>query len=501
MASYHLSVKSISRSAGRSAVAAAAYRSGERLFDARYGVEHDYTRKGGVEHTELVAPEDAPDWAQDRDRLWNEAEANENRKNSMVAREWEVALPAELSDADRRALAVGFARTLVDRYGVVADVAVHAPHREGDDRNHHAHILTTTREIGADGFGAKTRILDVKQTASVEVSEMREHWAERQNEALERMGAADRVDHRTLEAQREEVEAERDRLARDLEVERQEAEQRARDRILGRPDSDRSDSDRDLSVGPKRSLSREERILDQAGLGVRSSEGQQDRDWSELERRLARKTLEAAALDREPEVKLGPAANAMERRAARDAEKAGRSYEPVTDAGRQVLESRDRRSVFRDAIERLGVVRDRMTGAVRDVTAWLRTGEWPKEREDREASQIREREPSDPQSVPEREVSLSGTERFARRVYARIEAERRADLEKRLAALGRGHKAPEVTGPDHQRDEAERRAGLQERLRNLARPSAPEKTKEPDRTREVSKPRGRDRDEDRGFDR
>ena len=90
MASYHLSVKSISRSSGRSAVAAAAYRSGERLFDARQGMEHDYTRKGGVEHTELVAPDDAPDWVQNRDRLWNEVEANENRKNSVVAREWEA---------------------------------------------------------------------------------------------------------------------------------------------------------------------------------------------------------------------------------------------------------------------------------------------------------------------------------------------------------------------------------------------------------------------------
>jgi hypothetical protein len=466
MASYHLSVKSISRSAGRSAVAAAAYRSGERLFDARYGVEHDYTRKGGVEHTELVVPEDAPNWAQDRDRLWNEVEANENRKNSMVAREWEVALPAELSDADRRALAVGFARTLVDRYGVVADVAVHAPHREGDDRNHHAHILTTTREIGADGFGAKTRILDVKQTASREVSAMREHWAERQNEALERMGAEGRVDHRTLEAQREEAEAERDRLARELEAERQASEKRREDRT--------SEAARAYA----------QRIFDQAGLGDRSSEEQKDRDWSELEQQLVRKTLEAAALDREPEVKLGPAANAMERRAAREAERAGRSYEPVTDAGRQVLESRDRRSLFRNAIERLGQVRDRLTGTVRDAATWLRTGQWPSEEAPREVAA--------PTSPPKR-----GDDR--------MEAERRADLENRLAALGRANETPSAPAPDRDRIEAERRVGLEERLRNLARPSVPEKSKEPDRSREAPKSRDRDRgidrDDDRGFDR
>jgi len=213
MASYHLNVKTISRSQGRSSTAAAAYRSAERIVCERYGVEHDYTRKGGVVHTEILAPDGVSDWIADRAGLWNAVEATETRKNSVVAREWEVALPSELSDAARQELVHDFAFELVERYGVVADVAIHAPHREGDQRNHHAHILTTTRRAGADGFGEKTRELDVKKTSSVEVSTMRATWADLQNAALERNGEDERVDHRSLEAQREEAE----RTAREAE--------------------------------------------------------------------------------------------------------------------------------------------------------------------------------------------------------------------------------------------------------------------------------------------
>ena len=97
MAIYHLSVKTVSRSAGRSATGAAAYRSGERIVDERTGEVHDYTRKGGVLFSEIVTPVDAPEWAFDRSALWNAAEQAETRKNSTVAREFIVALPAELS--------------------------------------------------------------------------------------------------------------------------------------------------------------------------------------------------------------------------------------------------------------------------------------------------------------------------------------------------------------------------------------------------------------------
>ena len=105
-----------------------------------------------------------------------------------------------------------FASDLVERYGVVADVAIHAPHRDGDQRNHHAHILTTTRRIEGDGFTVKTRELDDRKLGSANIIDMRAHWAEMQNAALERSGSIDRVDHRSLEAQREEAEQERDKL-------------------------------------------------------------------------------------------------------------------------------------------------------------------------------------------------------------------------------------------------------------------------------------------------
>ena len=130
---------------------------------------HDYTAKRGVEACFILAPADAPEWAQDRAALWNAAEARETRSNSVTAREWELALPSELSDAARIDIARAFAQQLVERYGVAADVAIHAPHREGDQRNHHAHILTTTRVLSAEGLTDKTRILDAASTGGPEI--------------------------------------------------------------------------------------------------------------------------------------------------------------------------------------------------------------------------------------------------------------------------------------------------------------------------------------------
>lgn len=205
MAIYHLSVKSISRSAGRSVVAAAAYRAGQELTDDRQGLTHDYTRKQGVEDAFIVAP-DGADWAHDRNALWNAAEAAEKRKDAKTGREYELALPAELDAGARKELARDFARELVTRYGVVADVAIHEPGREGDNRNHHAHILTTTRTVGAEGLGTKTRVLDVASTASAEIEHMRGVWARQVNTALERHQVEQRVDHRSFERQGKEQE-------------------------------------------------------------------------------------------------------------------------------------------------------------------------------------------------------------------------------------------------------------------------------------------------------
>ena len=195
MAIYHLSVKTISRSAGRSATAAAAYRAGVEIADERTGEIHDYRRKGGVESAELVLPAGAPEWAADRAALWNAAEQAEKRKNSTVAREFEIALPAELSPDERQRLARDFARELVERHRCAADVAIHAPGKGGDHQNHHAHILLTTRRLTPEGFSEKTRELDDRKTR--EVDGWRERFASLQNERLRENGLEARVDHRS----------------------------------------------------------------------------------------------------------------------------------------------------------------------------------------------------------------------------------------------------------------------------------------------------------------
>lgn len=195
MAIYHLSVKTISRSAGRSATAAAAYRAAVEIADERTGEVHDYRRKGGVESAELVLPAGSPEWAADRAALWNAAEQAEKRKNSTVAREFEIALPAELSPDELQRLARDFARELVERHGCAADVTLHAPGKGGDHHNHHAHILLTTRRLTPEGFSEKTRELDDRKTK--EIDGWRERFASLQNERLRENGIEARVDHRS----------------------------------------------------------------------------------------------------------------------------------------------------------------------------------------------------------------------------------------------------------------------------------------------------------------
>jgi ATP-dependent exoDNAse (exonuclease V) alpha subunit len=199
MAIYHLTVKCMSRSHGQSATAAAAYRSALKIRDERTGELHDYSRKGGVLHRELVVPAGAPDWARQRERLWNAAEAAETRKNSTVAREFEIALPSELKAQERARLAVDFARAIAAKHRCAVDVSVHRPGRGGDTRNHHAHLLCTTRRLTPEGFKDKTRELDDAKTG--EVAFWRERWAALTNERLKERGVQARIDHRTLEAQ------------------------------------------------------------------------------------------------------------------------------------------------------------------------------------------------------------------------------------------------------------------------------------------------------------
>ena len=205
MAIFHLSVNLISRKAGRSSTAAAAYRAAERIEDERTGEVHDYSRRSGVESAELVLPSGV-EWQPERAEFWNAVEAKNKRADAQVAREFVVALPAELDAGARRDLAVQFARVIVDRYQVGADVAIHAPGR-GDDRNHHAHILTTTNRVEVSGkLGNKVRELDGIAASRGEgpnaVEQLRSTWADLTNQALEKAGSPARVDHRTLADQK-----------------------------------------------------------------------------------------------------------------------------------------------------------------------------------------------------------------------------------------------------------------------------------------------------------
>lgn len=204
MAIYHCSLRTFSRAEGHSAVAAAAYRSGSILRDERTGTIHRYEKRHGVKAAFILAPEGAPENLKTRSALWNAAEASETRKNSRVAREVILALPHELSDQARTELSRDMGLYLLERYRVAVDVAIHAP-SEGDGhdpRNHHAHILFTTREITKDGLGAKTRVLDDKVSGPQEVEIIREVWETLANDALTRAGFSDaNIDRRTLEDQ------------------------------------------------------------------------------------------------------------------------------------------------------------------------------------------------------------------------------------------------------------------------------------------------------------
>ena len=193
MAIYHLCAKLISRGDGRSATAAAAYRSGTCLHDARTGQTFDYTRRKHVVWRAIAAPDDCPPWVLDRETLWNVAEKSERRKDAQIAREIEIALPRELSHSARLMLVAEFIRNeFVDR-GMVADIAIH----DSNDGNPHAHVLLTLRELLPDGFGLKVRDWNDRELLVA----WRESWASHCNQVMKKNGIAQRIDHRTLVAQ------------------------------------------------------------------------------------------------------------------------------------------------------------------------------------------------------------------------------------------------------------------------------------------------------------
>lgn len=204
MAIYHCSLRVFSRSDGHSAVAAAAYRAGAVLHDERRGFTHRYHNRKGVVASFILTPSQAPETTRDRVTLWNAVEAAETRKNSRVAREIILALPHELPAPAREALARDMSLWLVERYNVAVDTSLHSPvDGDGHDpRNHHAHLLFTTREVTKDGLGKKTRILDDREQGPQEVELIRLIWETLANDALEQAGLPHaKIDRRTLDDQ------------------------------------------------------------------------------------------------------------------------------------------------------------------------------------------------------------------------------------------------------------------------------------------------------------
>ena len=197
MAIYHLHVKVIGRKVGSSAVASAAYRSASRMRDERIDRVQDFSGKRGVVHSEVLLPEKAPEQWSDRERLWNDVEAFEVRKDAQLAREVEFAIPREMTQAQGIELARDFAQAEFVDQGMIADLNVHWDIGEDGMPKPHAHVMLTMREVDEDGFGKKVR--DWNRTEMVE--RWRERWAEHVNERLAELDIDARIDHRSLEAQ------------------------------------------------------------------------------------------------------------------------------------------------------------------------------------------------------------------------------------------------------------------------------------------------------------
>ncbi len=193
MAIFYMNAQIIGRSAGRTATGAAAYRAGERIVDERTGQVFDYTRRRGEIEAQILSPAGSPSWVHDRSQLWNAVEKAERRSDAQVAREIVVAFPKELSKEQQRELIAGYAQEQFVSLGMVADVAIHRT-----KRNPHAHIMLTMREMGPEGLSSKKN-RDWNRPELLET--WREQWATHANRALERVGRAERIDHRSLAEQ------------------------------------------------------------------------------------------------------------------------------------------------------------------------------------------------------------------------------------------------------------------------------------------------------------
>ena len=349
MATYFLRTKHLSRGKGARATRAAAYRAGERILDERTSEVYNYTDRRDVAYKEVVLPADLagrPDmaWTQDRATLWNAMEHAGLRRNSRVGRELLVFLPPELTPDQRIQLVRGFAAELADKYRCAVDATIHQPRPSADARNHHAHLLMTTREVSPDGVGSRTSLELVGRERHLrglgpsrdEYLGIRERWAHLTNDALREAGLAVRVDHRSLKSQgidREPVPTIPEKV---LYAERQRGPSAAGDAIRARHrervEARLQGGDELARVIEKQKRELKERALDD--FKRRDAQPKQIR-WNSLNRaernELRRTQYEARrAIERQD-----PVAEARRREAARQSYHATRERNPEADRERR----------------------------------------------------------------------------------------------------------------------------------------------------------------------
>lgn len=201
MAIFHMSAQTITRSKGHSSVAAAAYRHSEKLTDEHTGEIHDYSKKKGVSDSVILIPEGADRNFLKPEYLWNTIEKSEKRKDAQLAREFNIALPVEMTDEQKKTLAIDFCNENFIKNGMIADIAFH----KLDSENPHFHVMLTTRSLTPDGsgFGQKVREWNSKE----QLEGWRKSWADTANEHMQRAGIDARIDHRSLKDQKAELDA------------------------------------------------------------------------------------------------------------------------------------------------------------------------------------------------------------------------------------------------------------------------------------------------------
>ena len=201
MAIFHMSAQRISRSKGHSSVAAAAYRHGEKMTDEHTGEIHDYSKKKGVSDSVVLIPDGADKRFLKPEYLFNTIEKHEKRKDAQLALEVNISLPTEMTDEQKKALAIDFCNENFVKKGMIADIAFH----KLDSDNPHFHVMLTTRKLTPDGsgFGQKVREWNSKD----QLQEWRKSWADTANDHMQRAGIDARIDHRSLKDQKAELDA------------------------------------------------------------------------------------------------------------------------------------------------------------------------------------------------------------------------------------------------------------------------------------------------------